>query len=78
MKISHLINKSKNIVEGYTNLIFKNEIVEAYALQRSFICTECKELNKLGFCNKCGCYIAAKIRAPEEQCPKGYWKKYKL
>lgn len=74
MKISHLLKKSGNIVQGFTKLLFKDEVVEAYALQRSFICETCPD-RRLVVCTKCGCFIEAKVRSKDEQCPKNLWKK---
>jgi hypothetical protein len=36
-------------------------------------CAGCDNLNSLGFCEKCGCYVAAKIRDPKQVCPISKW-----
>ena len=66
----------KEIYDGFKNLIFPNEEIEALAEQRLSICFGCKtrtedtcDRNKGG----CGCFLPAKIRSKTSACPKGYW-----
>jgi hypothetical protein len=71
-----------NIFNGYKNLLFKEEEVEATAKVRLDICIQCTNValfaivNGVGFryCNKCKCPLSAKIRSVNEQCPDNKWK----
>lgn len=75
------LSKGSNIVQGYTNLIFKDEIIEKMALARLEVCTPCKFRKvqviiagvEYSTCTKCKCPLDAKVRAPDEVCPKGDW-----
>lgn len=44
------------------------------ARERWDTCSECPDLNKLvGTCNKCGCFMKAKVKLLEATCPLGKW-----
>lgn len=64
------------IVEGFKNLLFKNELVEPIALKRMEICATCP-LRTDDRCDRtkggCGCLLAAKIRSLKSKCPKDKW-----
>ena len=70
---SNFLKNIQNIMIGFRNLVWKNPEVEKIAMERIKICASCKELKDNGFCGLCGCYVAAKIRVPEEQCKIGLW-----
>jgi hypothetical protein len=69
----------KSIAEGFTNLLFTKELVEDVAKQRKGICDACpvSEFGKSKYCKLrnggCGCYLPAKHRAMDEECPKNKW-----
>lgn len=69
----------KSIAEGFTNLLFTKELVEDVAKQRKAICDACpvSEFGKSKYCKLrnggCGCYLPAKRRAMDDECPKGKW-----
>lgn len=77
------LNKSNNILQGYSNLIFKDNEVEKVAKARYDICLNCSpEIRKplivvngiqRYICTKCTCPLDAKVRAPNEVCPIGNW-----
>jgi len=77
----NLLNKSHNIVQGYSNLLFKSEEVEKMAKARYDVCLACPKKQPLivingvqhYICTLCTCPIDAKVRAPDEVCPKGDW-----
>ena len=59
---------------GYKNLAFN--VKYEFTDERIRICHNCKEsffTNKKLFCRKCGCFLPAKARVPEETCPLGRW-----
>lgn len=76
-----LINKGHNIIQGYSNLVFKNEEVEKVAKARYDVCLACPNKKPLivinnvqhYICEICTCPIDAKVRALDEVCPKGNW-----
>jgi hypothetical protein len=44
--------------------------------ERMAICLQCPELIKLTKqCKKCGCFMEAKTRLPNAECPLGKWKR---
>lgn len=78
------MSKAGEIVEGWTNLVFKKEAVERIAKSRINICNTCPHHSKLhettridDHCTACGCPLAAKTRSLQSECPKGLWKAYK-
>lgn len=66
-----------SIIKGFTNLLI-DENKEQAKIRKS-ICVECEvsEYGKSRFCKVskggCGCLISAKVRDPEEECPKKKW-----
>lgn len=67
-----------SILKGFTNLIADRE--KELAKERQLVCKSCvvSEYGKSRFCKLrnggCGCLISAKVRDPEENCPKNKWK----
>lgn len=44
--------------------------------RRLAICNECEHLKKSVMqCNKCGCFMIAKVRFPSSSCPIGKWER---
>ena len=66
------MSKLSQIIEGWSNHIFDNPEVKQLAEARAKICASCPE-NKSNICNSCGCYIPAKVKAPQATCPKDKW-----
>ncbi len=70
------MSQTKEILDGFYNLIFPDNEVEEIAKKRLVICYECpiRTNNK---CDKakggCGCYLAAKTRSVNSSCPKNKW-----
>jgi hypothetical protein len=71
----------KQIFEGITNTIIRDDVVESIAVMRHDICDECESMGDdcavLGTapcCNECGCSLAFKTRALSSECPLGKWK----
>lgn len=79
--------KLKNIINGWSNYMVEDPVVEAVALQRAKICSKCpfavemsiklKEKNLKNIkgmkCNRCGCPLSAKTRSLNDNCPIGKW-----
>ncbi len=79
----------KNIIDGFSNLAFPNEEVEAIAMTRADICAACPSATKMGVysviadnrtkviqgmkCSECGCNLSAKVRSVNDTCPLGKW-----
>ena len=73
-----MINKIKEIATGWSNVIIKDEEIEALAKERDDICSQCPiRITQLGIyvCGDCGCPLIAKQRSPESQCPRGKWQR---
>ncbi len=66
----------EKVFSGFKNLIFPNEEIELLAESRLKICFECP-LRVDNKCDKskggCGCYLSAKVRSPNSNCPKKKW-----
>lgn len=74
------MSKAGEIIEGWTNLLFKNGGVEAVAARRMEICKVCPynskfhKTNKLyEHCTDCGCPLSTKTRSMKTSCPQGKW-----
>lgn len=75
------LQKASNIVEGYYNLVIKDNVVEELACKRISICLACEfkvplvRVNEKWYfsCSKCNCPIDAKTRSTGERCPLGKW-----
>ena len=68
--------KTKQIVEGYGNLI-KGKKYE-FTDERVRKCQKCKYrywIKKTLWCSECKCFVPAKARVKENTCPKGLWEK---
>lgn len=53
--------------------LFKGEN-DKLSEDRLKICNPCE--HRMGIlCGNCGCYLKAKVRDPEEECPNKYWLK---
>lgn len=69
----------QNIAEGFLNLARKHlniadEETEKVAVWRYSKCLQCADLDKeKNTCNICGCFMKAKVRASEANCPIGRW-----
>jgi len=74
-------NTIKNIVDGYTNTIFKKADIEELANTRLQECSNCNELKVVGvfnatvlhYCNLCKCPITPAVRAKGKQCKLNKW-----
>lgn len=67
----------KKILEGFTNLAFKNEFVEDVSKYRMEICMKCPHMSEKEkcaipgtgpCCGACGCSLAAKTRSLSSAC----------
>lgn len=73
----------KQILEGITNSIIRDETVEEIARLRFSICDDCEHLDTKGkecavkgtqpCCAECGCSLGFKTRSLASACPLGKW-----
>jgi hypothetical protein len=70
----------KQILEGITNSIIRDEFVETVAKERMNICNSCEvKGDKCAVpgtqpcCNDCGCSLAFKTRSLSSNCPQDKW-----
>jgi hypothetical protein len=77
-KMVEWLQKVKNIGEGWLNVALKeigipDPEVEKQAAERAIHCIVCEHITNEKKCNKCGCPIIAKVRAPDDKCPESKW-----
>jgi len=65
------MSEFKNIFTGFKNLITGKETPQEK--QRLEICKKCPNLKKTNRCGICGCYMPAKVKAPQARCPIKKW-----
>lgn len=65
-------SKLQRIIDGWSNLIVRDEEIEKMALHRARFCASCTK-NKFNICVLCGCPLSAKTRSPDEHCDRGLW-----
>ena len=75
---SPLIDKAKEIAEGYTNLVKSKLGLSSAQDEKVFkarreICDECQFKSAMDRCLKCGCPLAAKTRSLISKCPEKLW-----
>ena len=67
----------KNIPKGIIGLAKAefgfDKASEELIAERKAICMGCN-LNDIGRCSKCNCYLYAKIRIKKEKCPENKWR----
>lgn len=65
-----LLRKCKNIIKGYRFLLWgmNNKLSK----KRMSKCLDC-DLLRWWFCKDCGCFIPAKTRVEDEDCPLEKW-----
>lgn len=70
----------KQILEGITNAVIRDEFVEDVSRIRMELCNECpskgNECVVIGTdpcCNECGCSLAFKTRSLSSECPLKKW-----
>lgn len=77
------MSQIKQIVEGWTNVVFKKDDVETLAAKRLEICEACEWHSKNNntakikrpddHCTKCGCPLMSKTRCVSCACPIEKW-----
>lgn len=74
------MGKAKEIFEGWSNLISKDEYVEKIAAIRLEVCEACDDISTKHktvrpdvHCFVCKCPLASKTRSLSSECPKKLW-----
>ena len=67
------MGKLDEIYEGWKNLTFENEEVEAIAKKRMEICVGCENLRTINVCRICSCFMPAKVRSLKSSCDLKKW-----
>ena len=72
-----MINKEtfKQIIEGWSNLVIRDDSVEPMAKKRLEICVDCPNFTVMHTCKLCGCYMPAKTRSLTARCDINKWEK---
>lgn len=80
-KLKTIWTNRKQIFEGVTNSLIRDEYVEDVSKLRMEICNDCSSkgdecvvIGTQPCCNECGCSLAFKTRALSTECPLGKWK----
>jgi len=83
-KLATIWKNRKQILEGMTNTLIRDEFVEEVAEHRMVICDTCPKKDTIGTdclvsgtqpcCSLCGCSLKFKVRALSTECPDGKWK----
>jgi hypothetical protein len=72
-----MLGKAQEILDGWKALVWKDPERERLAQYRSLHCGICEHLSTTAkyylYCNRCGCYIPAKVRAIGSKCPINKW-----
>ena len=71
---SYMMSKLKEILNGWSNVIWSSPEVEKLAMDRALICSDCF-YNTNNTCSQCGCPLIAKTRSEYSKCPMGKWNK---
>ncbi|MGM0587094.1 MAG: DUF6171 family protein [Bacteroidota bacterium] len=59
---------------GISNIFKNNRVPEWKREVRLYTCTQCPKLFRPTMqCKECGCFVKAKVKYEEENCPKGKW-----
>ena len=66
------MSKLKEILNGWTNVIWEKPEVEKIAMDRAIVCSTCDK-NVNNTCKSCGCFLIAKTRSEYSTCPEGKW-----
>ncbi len=66
------MSKFKEIINGWSNVIWEKPEVEKIAMDRAVICGNCPE-NINNVCNICKCPLISKTRSEYSRCPNGLW-----
>jgi hypothetical protein len=81
MKLTDIYTNRKQIFEGITNSLLKNEFVEQVSKDRFEVCNKCefKGNNCIApgtgpCCGQCGCSLKFKTRSLSSECPLNKWK----
>lgn len=82
-KIKNIWDNRKQILEGITNSLIRDEFVEDVAKARLEVCDICTEKDIEGTecvmpgskpcCSLCGCSLAFKTRSLSSACPANKW-----
>ncbi len=71
-----MAKKIKEIVSGWTKVLFTNAEVEVIAEKRLSICNACPfkdSMMGIDCCSLCHCPLISKTRSLTSECPKNYW-----
>ena len=68
------IKRIRSIIEGWYYYLISNRKKNELSDQRMLICFSCQHKNKkLNSCRECGCFLPAKTRVEDAECPHQYW-----
>lgn len=68
------MKKLWHIVKGWWLWIVSDAKTNDMARERNAICSPCQHrIKSINVCGSCGCFLPAKQRVSDEDCPNNYW-----
>ena len=68
------MSKLSAIIRGWYYYLTADKKSRELSKSRTAICNNCQHRYKpLNICNSCGCFLPAKTRVEDAQCPNEYW-----
>ncbi len=68
------MSKLSAIIRGWYYYLTASSKNKKLSSERTAICNNCQHRYKrLNLCNACGCFLPAKTRVEDAQCPHEYW-----
>jgi hypothetical protein len=68
------MTRIRAIIEGWFYYLTSNRDARKRSKPRTAICNLCQHKDKrLNACKECGCFLPAKTRVEDAQCPFEYW-----
>lgn len=63
------------LIDAIVDTVNGDFVPESVEADRKLICRRCSFNRGIGTCIVCGCFVAWKVKMPQESCPKGKWDK---
>jgi hypothetical protein len=68
------MKKLKNILHGWWLFITSDKATNKMAAERGEVCHTCPfRIRGIDTCSECGCFLPAKRRVKDEDCPHNFW-----
>ena len=72
--LKRFITRYKHIIQGWYLMIKDDKQTRELSKERLAVCKLCPKRNRyLDQCTECGCFLPAKSRVIDADCPLGLW-----